>query len=79
MPEGNSDNFNINVEYEGYGQLNCRDLDRLNFKTNTENIINCEISVNVEDIEENPLKISLNYVYETSESKQIIIIKEGDK
>ena len=79
MPEGNSDNFNINVEYEGYGQLNCRDLDRLNFKTNTENIINCEISVNIADIEENPLKISLNYVYETSESKQIIIIKEGDK
>ncbi len=78
MAEGKSDNFNINLEYEGYGKLNCRDLDRLNFKTNTENIINCEIPLNVMDIEENPLKIMLSYTYETTKSKQIKIIKEGD-
>jgi len=79
MDEGNPNNFNIGLEYEGYGLLNCRDLDRLDFKENTENIINCEISLNVEDIENNPLKIVLNYIYETSVSKQIRIIKEeGD-
>ena len=79
MAEGSSDNFNIALEYEGYGLLNCRNLDRLEFKTNTENIINCEIPLNVGDIEDNPLKIVLNYAYETSKSKKINIIKEeGD-
>ncbi len=78
MSTGSSENFNINVEYEGYGPLNCRNLDRLNLKENTENVINCEISLNVQDIEENPLKIVLNYIYEDSISKQIKIIKEGD-
>jgi len=78
MSEGKSNNFNIGIEYEGHGVLNCRNLDRLNFEKNTENIINCEIPVNVGDIEENPLKITLNYIYEISESKQIKIIKEGD-
>ena len=78
MSEGVPEDFNINVEYEGYGPLNCRNIDRLNFKTNTENIINCDIPINVQDIEENPLKITLNYVYETQQSKQIKIIKEGD-
>jgi len=78
MSEGSSNNFNIYAEYEGYGPLNCRNLDRLNFKTNTENVINCEIQLNVQDIEENPLKIVLNYIYEDSISKQIKIIKEGD-
>jgi len=79
MSKGEPNKFNINVEYEGYGPLTCRNIERLNFKTNTENIINCEISLNVEDIENNPLKIRLDYFYETSESKQIKIIKEkGD-
>tara|TARA_Y100000310_G_C20674675_1_gene812293 strand:+ start:1318 stop:2148 length:831 start_codon:yes stop_codon:yes gene_type:complete len=80
MSEGESNNFNIGVEYEGHGVLNCRNLDRLDFKKNTENIINCEIPVSIVDIEENPLKITLNYIYETKESKQINIIKEeGDR
>jgi hypothetical protein len=79
MVEGTSNNFNINVEYEGYGPLTCRNLDRLNFKTNTENIINCEISLNVNDIEQNPLVITSSYVYENLASKQIRIIKEGDR
>lgn len=78
MSKGESENFNINVEYEGYGLLSCRDLDRLDFKKNTENIINCEMPLNVEDIEDNPLKITLDYIYENSNSKQIKIIKEGD-
>jgi len=78
MSEGSSNNFNIYAEYEGYGPLNCRNLDRLNFKANTENVINCEISLNVDDIEENPLKIVLNYIYESSISKQVKIIKEGE-
>src|SRR3989344_244045 len=78
MQKGSSENFNIYAEYEGYGPLNCRNLDRLNFKTNTENVINCDIQLNVQDIEENPLKIVLNYIYEDSISKQIKIIKEGD-
>lgn len=80
MSEGESNNFNIGVEYEGHGILNCRNLDRLDFKKNTENIINCEIPVDIVDIEENPLKITLNYIYETTKSKQINVIKEeGDK
>ena len=78
MSEGSSDNFNINVEYEGYGSLTCRNIDRLDFKTNTENVINCGISLNVADIEENPLIITLNYIYENTAQKQIKIIKEGD-
>src|SRR3989344_102792 len=78
MPEGDSDanNFGISIEYEGYGLLTCRNLDRLNFKTSTENVINCEIPLNVADIEENPLIITLNYIYETQQSKQIKIVKE---
>ena len=78
MNEGSPRDFNINVEYEGYGPLACRDADRLDFSTNTENIINCKIPTNVQDIEENPLRIILSYVYEITASKQIKIIKEGD-
>jgi len=80
MPEGSPIHFNVNVEYEGYGPMECRNLERLDFRTNTESIINCEISLNVGDVEDNPLKISMNYVYETSASKGITLIKEeGDK
>ena len=79
MSEGGSESFSINVEYEGHGQLNCKNLDRISFKTNTENVINCEIPINVGDIEENPLRIDLTYLYETSKSKEVRITKEeGD-
>ena len=78
MSEGKSNNFNIYLEYEGYGELTCRNLDRLNFERGTENIINCEIPINVVDIEQNPLKIKLDYIYEITKSKQIKITKEGD-
>ena len=69
----------ISAEYEGYGPLTCRNLDKLDFKKNTENVINCEIPLNVNDSEVNPLKVTLNYIYETSKSKQIKILKEGDE
>ena len=79
MAEGESNSFMISAEYEGYGPLTCRNLDKLDFKKNTENVINCEIPLNVNDIEVNPLKVTLNYIYETSKSKQIKILKEGDE
>jgi len=69
----------ISLNYEGYGSLQCRDLDKLEWEEkDTEKIIKCEIPLNVKDIEDNPLIINLNYNYKNSEQKQIQIIQEGD-
>ena len=78
MSEGNLEGpLNLNLNYEGYGSLQCRDLDKLEWKKGeTEKIIKCEISLNVDDIEDNPLVISLDYYYVNSKTKQITILKE---
>jgi len=69
----------IILNYEGYGNLRCRDLENLEWDDrDTEKIIKCEISLNVGDVEDNPLIISIDYNYQNSEQKQIQIMQEGD-
>ena len=69
----------IILNYEGYGNLRCRDLENLEWDDrDTEKIIKCEISLNVRDVEDNPLIISIDYNYQNSEQKQIQIMQEGD-
>ena len=69
----------IILNYEGYGNLRCRDLENLEWDDrDTEKIIKCEISLNVRDVEDNPLIISIYYNYQNSEQKQIQIMQEGD-
>jgi hypothetical protein len=80
MSEGNIEGpLGIILNYEGYGNLQCRDLDKLKWEEkDTEKIIKCEIPLNVKDVEDNPLIINLNYNYKNSKTKQVQIIKEGD-
>jgi hypothetical protein len=67
----------IDVDYAG-GQMTCTGRDYkdgiLSWKSSdTEKIINCEILLNSRELQENPLNIHLNYLYEITEDKLIKI------
>ena len=67
----------IEVDYAG-SQMICTGRDykegTLLWKsTDTEKIINCEILLTSRDLQENPMNIHLNYIYEITESKLIKI------
>ena len=67
----------IDVDYAG-SQMTCTGRDYkdgiLSWKSSdTEKIINCEILLNTRELQENPLNIRLDYIYEITESKLIKI------
>ena len=83
--EGNSytnenfeNGFPISVEYGNYGELDCGNYLKNGiyyWKKDTENIIKCKIDqISVSEVEENLLRISLNYKYKITESIPIKVI-----
>ena len=72
----------IEIDYAG-SQMDCKGGARTDFKdgilywksgdTDPEKFINCEILLSSGEYKENPINIRLNYVYEITESKSILI------
>ena len=68
--------FPVSLEYGSYGALDCSNIEDgiYYWKSDTENIIKCEISLSsVNDVEENFLKINLDYMYSIKESKSVMV------
>ena len=74
---------NIQVEYGGYGNMECKDErgpieNMIKWKsTEPEKIINCEILLNINDLTINPINVRMDYVYKITESKPITIRKSS--
>ncbi len=85
MSEGNlvdeegSMSLKINVEYQGYGELICDEVEEGVYywkDDDTEKIINCNRLLENIDYVENPLRIELDYNYEATKSKYVQIINK---
>ncbi|MFH1209197.1 MAG: hypothetical protein V1663_00190 [archaeon] len=80
--DNREEGFPINIEYGSYGGLDCNNVEDgiYYWKSNTENIINCETSISsVNDVEENFLKIDLTYRYRIRGSKPVTIRDRDDE
>ncbi|MBI4159305.1 hypothetical protein HY500_03540 [Candidatus Woesearchaeota archaeon] len=67
----------VEVDYRGYGSLECRELENGIFlwrKDKDQEILNCEIFLGSIDYVENPLDIKLGYEYEVSQMMPIQIL-----
>ncbi|MBI2106539.1 hypothetical protein HYT57_01010 [Candidatus Woesearchaeota archaeon] len=67
----------VEVEYKGYGSLECRELENGVFlwrKDKDQEILNCEIFLGNIDYVENPLDIKIGYEYEISQILPVQIL-----
>ena len=67
----------VEVEYKGYGSLECRELENGVFlwrKDKDQETLNCEIFLGSIDYVENPLDIKLEYEYEISQMLPVQIL-----
>jgi len=76
----------MKVNYNGYGEMSCRDENGVPITNNvlkwkpteSKKIINCEILLNINELTVNPIDIDLDFTYKLRESKQISIKKVGE-